>query len=80
MGIVRTIVELGHILELQTVAEGIELDEELQELRALQCDLGQGYWFARPLTVQQAVAMLAERAAARRRGEFSLVPEPLAAG
>jgi diguanylate cyclase (GGDEF)-like protein/PAS domain S-box-containing protein len=80
MGIVRTIVELGHILDLQTVAEGIELDEELQELRALQCDLGQGYWFARPLTVAQAVAMLSERAAARRRGEFSLVPVPLAAG
>ncbi|MDQ3107645.1 MAG: EAL domain-containing protein, partial [Actinomycetota bacterium] len=74
LGIVRTIVELGHILDLQTVAEGIELDEELQELRALQCDLGQGYWFARPLTVEQAVVMLSEQAAARRRGEFALMP------
>jgi diguanylate cyclase (GGDEF)-like protein/PAS domain S-box-containing protein len=80
MGIVRTIVELGHILDLQTVAEGIELDEELQELRALQCDLGQGYWFARPLTVEQTVTLLSHRAAARRRGEFSLVPVPLAVG
>jgi EAL domain-containing protein (putative c-di-GMP-specific phosphodiesterase class I) len=80
MGIVRTIVELGRILELQTVAEGIELDSELAELRNLECDLGQGYWFARPLSVAQAVAMLTEHAARRRRGDFQLVPAPLAAG
>jgi EAL domain-containing protein (putative c-di-GMP-specific phosphodiesterase class I) len=77
MGIVRTIVELGRILELQTVAEGIELVEELEELRALECDLGQGYWFARPLSVEHTVRMLTEQAARRRRGEFELVPSPL---
>jgi EAL domain-containing protein (putative c-di-GMP-specific phosphodiesterase class I) len=80
MGIVRTIVELGHILQLQTVAEGIELDEELQQLRALQCDLGQGYWFARPLTAELARELVATQAAARRRGEFAVLPAPLAAG
>jgi diguanylate cyclase (GGDEF)-like protein/PAS domain S-box-containing protein len=80
MGIVRTIVELGHILQLQTVAEGIELDEELQQLRALQCDLGQGYWFARPLTAELARELVAGQAAARRRGEFAVLPAPLAAG
>jgi diguanylate cyclase (GGDEF)-like protein/PAS domain S-box-containing protein len=77
MGIVRTIVELGRILDLQTVAEGIELVEELEELRNLECDLGQGYWFARPLSVTQTVEMLTEQAARRRRGEFELVPGPL---
>jgi diguanylate cyclase (GGDEF)-like protein/PAS domain S-box-containing protein len=80
MGIVRTIVELGHILQLQTVAEGIELDEELQQLRALQCDLGQGYWFARPLSAELARELVASQAAARRRGEFAVLPAPLAAG
>jgi EAL domain-containing protein (putative c-di-GMP-specific phosphodiesterase class I) len=74
MGIVRTIVELGRILDLQTVAEGIELSEEHQQLRDLECDLGQGYWFARPLSVEAAVELLAAQAAARRRGEFSLLP------
>jgi diguanylate cyclase (GGDEF)-like protein/PAS domain S-box-containing protein len=77
MGIVRTIVELGHILELQTVAEGIEMADELEELRNLECDLGQGYWFARPLSVAQTEEMLTEQAARRRRGEFELVPAPL---
>jgi len=79
MGIVRTIVELGRILDLQTVAEGIELDEEWQQLRELECDLGQGFWFARPLSVDQAVELLSKQAAARRRGEFSVLPGALTA-
>jgi EAL domain-containing protein (putative c-di-GMP-specific phosphodiesterase class I) len=78
MGIVRTIVELGRILDLQTVAEGIEEIAEVEELRDLECELGQGYWFSRPLSVDAAVAMLTEQAARRRRGEFTLVPQPLA--
>ena len=80
MGIVRTIVELGRILDLQTVAEGIEVVEEVEELRALECELGQGYWFSRPLSVDAAVAMLIEQAARRRRGGMVLVPQPLGSG
>ena len=78
VGIVRTIVELGRILDLQTVAEGIEVVEEVDELRLLECELGQGYWFSRPLAVDAAAAMLTEQAARRRRGDFVLVPQPLA--
>lgn len=78
MGIVRTILELGRILELQTVAEGIEFSAEMEELRALECDLGQGYWFARPLSVEHAGVMFSEQAAARRRGEFAILPSPVA--
>ena len=77
MGIVRTIVELGRILDLQTVAEGIEHLEEVEALRALECELGQGYWFSRPLAVDAACSMLTEQAARRRRGDFVLVPQPL---
>ncbi|MGH2634922.1 MAG: EAL domain-containing protein, partial [Actinomycetota bacterium] len=36
-------------LGLTTVAEGIESDEHLRELRRLGCDLAQGYWFAKPM-------------------------------
>ena len=74
LGIVRTIVELGHILDLETVAEGIELDEELEQLRALDCDLGQGYRFARPLSADAVVELLSSQAAARRRGEIAVLP------
>jgi diguanylate cyclase (GGDEF)-like protein/PAS domain S-box-containing protein len=45
----RAIIGLGDTLKLQTIAEGIELPTQLAELRALGCELGQGYYFARPL-------------------------------
>jgi diguanylate cyclase (GGDEF)-like protein len=45
----RTIVELGRGMRLETIAEGIESAEQLDCLRALRCELGQGYHFSRPL-------------------------------
>jgi diguanylate cyclase (GGDEF)-like protein len=46
--VVAAVVSLGHALGLTVTAEGIETSVQLQELRALGCDLGQGYYFARP--------------------------------
>jgi diguanylate cyclase (GGDEF)-like protein len=45
----RTIVELGRGMRLETIAEGIESLEQLERLRQLDCRLGQGYHFSRPL-------------------------------
>ncbi len=45
----RAIVELGKSLGLTVVAEGIESREQLTHLRALNCDVGQGFLFAKPL-------------------------------
>jgi diguanylate cyclase (GGDEF)-like protein/PAS domain S-box-containing protein len=47
--IVRTIVLLGKSLGLSVVAEGIENKAQLELLREMQCDYGQGYYFAKPL-------------------------------
>jgi len=58
--LLRTIVELGRTLNLETVAEGIELPEELHQLRSLDCDLGQGYYFARPLDAEALGPLLAQ--------------------
>ncbi len=52
--IVRTIVSLGHNLGLDVVAEGVEQIQQAELLASLGCDLGQGYYFARPLAQQQA--------------------------
>ncbi|MBN1170723.1 MAG: EAL domain-containing protein, partial [Micromonosporaceae bacterium] len=49
LAVVRTVVELGKTLRLETVAEGIEDRDQLQALRQLGCDLGQGYHLAPPL-------------------------------
>ena len=46
--IVAAVVQLGHALGLSVTAEGIETPDQLAELRALGCDLGQGYYFAHP--------------------------------
>jgi EAL domain-containing protein (putative c-di-GMP-specific phosphodiesterase class I) len=47
--IVRTIIAMARTLGLETVAEGIETDAQLEYLHRQQVDLGQGYLFAEPL-------------------------------
>jgi diguanylate cyclase (GGDEF)-like protein len=47
--IVRSTIELGHNLGLTVVAEGVETDHELAELRRFGCDAAQGFYFARPM-------------------------------
>ena len=59
--LVRGIIELAHSLELQLVAEGIELPEQRDALRALGCPLGQGFLFARPLALPAFHALLREQ-------------------
>ena len=54
----RAIVQLGRTLGLVTIAEGIEAVEQLAELRAAGCQLGQGNYFAKPLSGQEVEAML----------------------
>ena len=56
--IVRSIVTLASDLGMQVVAEGIETAEQLELLRALHCDYGQGYYFSRPLPGHQAEAFV----------------------
>jgi len=56
--LLRTLVKLGKALSMETVAEGIERKHQLSLLREEQCDGGQGYLFARPLTVEAAEAFL----------------------
>ena len=48
----KNIINLCHELNKITVAEGIETQSQLDTLRELGCDLGQGYFFSRPLTTE----------------------------
>jgi EAL domain-containing protein (putative c-di-GMP-specific phosphodiesterase class I) len=56
--IVRTIIELARVLGLDVVAEGIETREQYRLLRQLGCRFGQGYLFARPLSVDAVTELL----------------------
>ena len=56
--VVNSIIALGHQLDLIIVAEGIESQWHLQQLQQLNCQLGQGYFFSRPLTADAASSLL----------------------
>ena len=60
----RAIVDLGNVLQLQTVTEGIELHEQEVELQELGCRFGQGFHCSRPLDVVALEALFDERSRA----------------
>ena len=53
--ITNAVVALGHSLELDVVAEGIETHEQLEHLRQINCPHGQGYYFAPALALQEFI-------------------------
>jgi EAL domain-containing protein (putative c-di-GMP-specific phosphodiesterase class I) len=54
LAIVRTIMSLARNLGMQVVAEGAETADEIEQLKALECDFGQGYFFSKPVDSEQA--------------------------
>ncbi|MBI5496351.1 MAG: EAL domain-containing response regulator [Deltaproteobacteria bacterium] len=54
--IARAVVEMAHRMELVVVAEGVETREQLAVLEELGCDVGQGYLFSKPITVDEMEA------------------------
>ena len=66
------IIELAGILRLRPVAEGIERADQLEKLLALRCDLGQGFYFAKPLPLEGVDELLTTRQTlATRENELS---------
>ena len=57
----ETIVTLAKSMGLQTVAEGIETENQYQHLLGLGVDSGQGFWFSQPLPSQQALAFVQQQ-------------------
>ena len=60
MALVQMIIEMCHTLGLEVLAEGIETPEQAALLKDMGCDLGQGYYFARPLTSEEFAERLPE--------------------
>jgi diguanylate cyclase (GGDEF)-like protein/PAS domain S-box-containing protein len=58
--IVRTIISLSENLGIDVIAEGVETLEQVTKLRTFGCERGQGYFFSRPVTVEQAEKLLKE--------------------
>jgi len=51
--IVESTIDLAHALGLQAIAEGIETQSQYEVLRHLGCDVGQGYFIAKPLPLER---------------------------
>jgi EAL domain-containing protein (putative c-di-GMP-specific phosphodiesterase class I) len=68
--IVASVIDLGHAFGLTTTAEGVETAEQLDQLRALGCEQGQGYLWSRPLPAGAAGRWLAAR-----RHELLVAPQ-----
>jgi diguanylate cyclase (GGDEF)-like protein/PAS domain S-box-containing protein len=59
--IVRSIIDLGRSLGIEVVAEGIETSQQADHLRSLQCSLGQGFLFSRPVDEEKALEIVRKR-------------------
>jgi diguanylate cyclase (GGDEF)-like protein len=64
--IVRTTVDLAHQLGVKVVAEGVESEAVRSELRALGCDIGQGYFLGRPMPPGAFADWMRDRGQVRR--------------
>ena len=61
--VVAALVSLAEEMDLMVVAEGVESEDQLAQLRELGCDYAQGFWFARPSPPEKiAVGGFQERA------------------
>lgn len=52
--IVKTIIAMAHNMDMEVIAEGIETEGQMNFLRSLGCEYGQGYLFAKPLPSEAA--------------------------
>ncbi len=59
-GLAAAIIALGNSLQLDVVAEGIEVPEQIASLRDLGCELGQGFFFAKPMNDEALIEYLVD--------------------
>jgi diguanylate cyclase (GGDEF)-like protein/PAS domain S-box-containing protein len=64
--IVEAVIGMARALSLDAIAEGVESEAQLSELRRLGCDYAQGHLFSRPLAPEKVTALL-------REGSFELL-------
>ncbi len=65
--VISCVLELAEQLNMETVAEGIETQVQIESLRELGCDIVQGYYFSRPLSEEQFETWVQEFEAAHVR-------------
>ncbi|MEO1402429.1 MAG: EAL domain-containing protein [Cyanobacteria bacterium J06635_1] len=61
LGIIPLIINIARTMNMQIIAEGIETHNQLQQLRTLQCEYGQGYFLYKPLPADQITTLLRQQ-------------------
>ena len=59
--ILEVVIDIAESLRIPTVAEGVETAEQLLTLKSIGCDIGQGYFFSRPIPAEEYERFLIER-------------------
>lgn len=60
LAITESLVSLAHELEMKVIAEGVEHDDQLKQLRDMKCDYIQGFLFSKPMPPEEFEALLRE--------------------
>jgi hypothetical protein len=74
MAMVKAIIAMAHSLRLEVIAEGVELQEQLDGLRAAGCDQIQGFYYSKPLSADDCAAYLREHAALQLKHACKSLP------
>ena len=56
----KTVIDLAHNMNLTVVAEGVETEEQKEFLIRNKCDVGQGYYFSRPVPADEIEKLMKE--------------------
>lgn len=56
--IVRSVFEMSQALNIPVIVEGVETEQQLEFLKKLGCDFVQGYYFYKPLPVEEFVELI----------------------
>ena len=72
--IVQTIVMMARSLGLKVVAEGVETELQLEQLKKLNCEGAQGFYFSKPLNFEDVKAFLNEKQIIQLPTEFDIMP------
>ena len=58
VAIIETLIKLAHTLELDVIAEGVEMQDQLELLKTLNCDKIQGYFISKPIAREEFEILL----------------------
>jgi EAL domain-containing protein (putative c-di-GMP-specific phosphodiesterase class I) len=56
--LVQSIINIGKNFNMKTLAEGVESNDQVKELKALNCDIFQGYYYSKPLSKENLIEFL----------------------